>query len=112
VEVSLEKLDENRVEKALIYLADTDKPHADLGGEVKRLEEGIKQAQAHEFLLADGTVAEREAKAKASLKFNQAVLDHIQAYKDFKLIDNQRNHEIRIIDIWRTLSSNRRQGSI
>lgn len=110
--MSLEKLDENRVEKALIYLSDTDKPHADLGGEVKRLEEGIKQAQAHEFLLADGTVAEREAKAKASLKFNQAVLDHIQAYKDFKLIDNQRNHEIRIIDIWRTLSSNRRQGSI
>jgi len=110
--MNLEQLTENRVEEALIFLSDTDKNHADLGGEVKRLEEGIKQAQAHEFLLADGTVAEREAKAKTSLKYNQAVLDHIQAFKDFKLIDNQRNHEIRIIDIWRTLSSNRRQGNM
>ena len=110
--MNLEQLTENRVEEALIFLSDTDKNHADLGGEVKRLEEGIKQAQAHEFLLADGTVAEREAKAKASFKYNQAVLDHIQAFKDFKLIDNQRNHEIRIIDIWRTLSSNRRQGNM
>lgn len=110
--MSLEKLDENRIEMALIKLAETDRLHADLGGEVKRLEEGIKQAQAHEFLLAEGTVAEREAKAKASARFNQAVIDHIEAFKEFKLIDNQRQHEIRIIDIWRTLSSNRRQGSI
>lgn len=110
--MSLEKLDENRIEKALIYFADTDKIHADLGGEVKRLEEGIKQAQAHEFLLAEGTVAEREAKAKASPKYYQAVLDHIEAYKEFKLIDNKRQHEQRIIDIWRTLCSNKRQGTI
>ena len=110
--MSLEKLDENRIEMALIKLAETDRLHADLGGEVKRLEEGIKQAQAHEFLLAEGTVAEREAKAKASARFNQAVIDHIEAFKEFKLIDNQRQHEIRIIDIWRTLSSNRRQGTI
>ena len=34
-------------------------------------------------------------------------------YEDqFKKIDNARNHEIRIIDIWRTLSSNRRQGNM
>jgi len=110
--MNLEQLTENRVEEALIFLSDTDKSHADLSGEVKKLEEGIKQAQAHEFLLAEGTVAEREAKSKASLKYNQAVLNYIQTFKDFKLIDNQRNHEIRIIDIWRTLSSNRRQGNM
>ena len=110
--MNLDKLDENRVEKALIYLSDTDRIHADLSGEVKRLEEGIKQAQAHEFLLAEGTVAEREAKAKASARFNQAVLDHIEIFKEFKLVDNERQHEQRIIDIWRTLSSNRRQGNI
>ena len=110
--MNLEQLTENRVEEALIKLSSTDESHAAWAGQVKYLEEGLKQAKSHSFLLADGTVAEREAKAKASLKYNQAVLDHIQAFKDFKLIDNQRNHEIRIIDIWRTLSSNRRQGNM
>jgi hypothetical protein len=37
---------------------------------------------------------------------------HLQAYVQFKKIDNERQHEQRIIDIWRTLSSNRRQGAI
>ena len=110
--MNLEQLNENRIEEALIFLSDTDKSHADLGGEVKRLEEGVKQAKAHSFLLAEGTVAEREAKAVASLKFADAVLAWTEGLKEFKLIDNQRNHEIRIIDIWRTLSSNRRQGQI
>jgi hypothetical protein len=110
--MNLEQLNENRVEEALIFLSDTDKSHADLGGKVKRLEEGLKQAKAHSFLLAEGTVAEREAKAVASLKFADAVLAWTEGLKEFKLIDNQRNHEIRIIDIWRTLSSNRRQGQI
>jgi len=110
--MNLEQLNENRVEEALIFLSDTDKSHADLGGEVKRLEEGLKQAKAHSFLLAEGTVAEREAKAVASLEFAVAVLAWTDGLKEFKLIDNQRNHEMRIIDIWRTLSSNRRQGNI
>ena len=110
--MNLEQLNDDRVEKALIYLASTDEEHGFLGAKVKEAEESIKQAKAHAFLIAEGTVAEREAKAKASFKYNQAVLDHIQAFKDFKLIDNQRNHEIRIIDIWRTLSSNRRQGNM
>ncbi len=40
--MSLEKLSDSRVEKALIYLSETDEEHAELSGEVKRLEELIK----------------------------------------------------------------------
>jgi hypothetical protein len=112
MEMSLEKLDEDRVEKALIYLSTTDEDHAVLGSEVKRLEEGIKQAKAHSFLAGEGTVAEREAKAVASLKFGNAVELWIEAYKEFKILDNKRNTEIRITELWQTLSSNRRKGSI
>jgi hypothetical protein len=63
-------------------------------------------------LLAEGTVAEREAKALASDKYAEAVVQWTNALKSFKKIDNERNHEMRIIDIWRTLSSNRRQGNM
>jgi hypothetical protein len=110
--MNLEQLTENRVEEALIKLSTTDESHAEWAGQVKYLEEGIKQAQAHAFLLAEGTVAERDAKAKASLKYSEAVIAHTKAFVQFKKIDNERNHEMRIIDIWRTLSSNRRQGNM
>ena len=110
--MNLEQLNENRVEQALTRLANTDDAHAELAGQVKYLEEGLKQAKSHSFLLADGTVAEREAKALASVKYSEAVEAHMKAFVAFKKIDNERNHEIRIIDIWRTLSSNRRQGNM
>ena len=110
--MNLDKLDENRVEEALIKLSSTDRSHAALGGQVKYLEEAIKQAKSHSFLLAEGTVAEREAKAIASLKYDEALQAHIKAFIQFKELDNERNHEMRIIDIWRTLSSNRRQGNM
>jgi hypothetical protein len=110
--MNLEQLTENRVEQALTKLSGSDDDHAAWAGQVKYLEEGLKQAKAHSFLLAEGTVAEREAKAVASLKYADAVLAWTEALKHFKKIDNERNHEMRIIDIWRTLSSNRRQGNI
>jgi methylmalonyl-CoA mutase cobalamin-binding subunit len=112
MEMNLEQLNENRIEEALIKLSSTDQSHAALGGQVKYLEEALKQAKAHSFLLAEGTVAERDAKAIASLKFDEALKAHTKAFVEFKTLDNQRNHEIRIIDIWRTLSSNRRQGNM
>jgi len=110
--MNLEQLNENRIEQALMRLASSDEEHAAWAGQVKYLEEGLKQAEAHAFLLAEGTVAERNAKAKSSDKYAEAVLAWTNAYKRFKKIDNERNHEMRIIDIWRTLSSNRRQGGI
>jgi hypothetical protein len=112
MEVNLDKLDENRVEEALVKLSATDINHAAFAGQVKYLEEGLKQAKSHAFLLADGTVAEREAKALSSDKYAKALDDWVDALKKFKELDNQRNHEMRIIDIWRTLSSNRRQGNM
>lgn len=108
----LEHLNDSRVEKALIYLSSTDEEHANLAGEVKRLEEGIKQAKAHSFLLSDGTVAEREAKALDSVSYKSAVEEWVEVFKEFKILDNKRQHEIRITEIYQTLSANRRKGSI
>lgn len=110
--MNLDKLDENRVEMGLMKLAETHELHAALGGQTDYLEKGIKQAEAHAFLLAEGTVAERNAKAVASQQYKDALDAWLEARVQFKKIDNERQHEQRVIDIWRTLSSNRRQGSI
>mgnify|MGYP003345228734 CR=1 FL=1 len=92
----LDHLDDNRIEKALIYLSSTDELHAELSGQVKKLEDGVKQAKAHSFILAEGTVAEREAKSIASDSYTDAVNEWIEAYKEFKIIENKRQHEIKI----------------
>ena len=110
--MNLDKLDENRIELALTRLADTNELHAALGGQMDYLDFGIKQAEAHAFLLAEGTVAERTAVAKASQQVKDALDAWLQAKVQFKKIDNERQHEQRVIEIWRTLSSNRRQGAI
>ena len=110
--MNLEQLTENRVEEALIKLSSTDESHAAWAGQVKYLEEGLKQAKSHSFLLAEGTVAEREAKALASVKYAEAVLAWTDALKTFKKLDNERNHELRVIDIWRSLQANRRMGNM
>jgi len=110
--MNLENLNDDRVEKALIFLSSTDTEHALLGARVKEAEEAIKQAKAHSFLIAEGTVAEREAKSIASLKYANATETWVEAYKNFKILDNQRNSEVRITELWQTLSSNKRKGMI
>lgn len=110
--MNLEHLTDDRVEKSLIYLADTDETHAHLGRKLKEAEEYIKIAEAHAFLVAEGTVAERNAKAKASLKYKNAIDEWTQAYENFHIVNNKRNFEIRISELWQTLSSNRRKGVI
>jgi hypothetical protein len=110
--MNLENLNDDRVEKALVYLANTDERHACLSSEVKRLEEAIKQTKAHLFLLAEGSVAQREAKAIASPEYGSTVHSWIDAYKEFKILDNKRNSEVRVTELWQTLSSNKRKGML
>ena len=110
--MNLENLNENRVEIALRMLSSTDEDHAILSGQVKYLEEAIKQAKAHVFLQVDGTVAERQERALDSVLYNDAVKEWIHFYKKFKILDNKRQHEVRVIEIFQTLSANKRKGML
>ena len=110
--MNLENLNENRVEIALKMLSSSDEDHANLSGQVKYLEEAIKQAKAHVFLQSEGTVAERQERALDSLLYSNAVKEWIEAYKRFKILDNKRQHEVRVIEIFQTLSANRRKGML
>ena len=110
--MNLENLNENRVETALKMLSSTDEDHANLSGQVKYLEEAIKQAKARVFLQSEGTVAERQEKALDSVLYDSAIKEWIEVYKQFKILDNKRQHEVRIIEIFQTLSANRRKGML
>ena len=105
-------LDEDDISTAYQMLSDTDRTHGILASGVKHLAEAMKQAKARVFLQSDGSMAERTEKAIASVLYANAVKEWIEAYKQFKILDNQRNTQARNFDMFQTLSANRRKGML
>jgi len=56
-------ISEDRLQKALTYLAETDQPSAEARARVKALEQRRKTVKGLVFLGSSGTMAEKEAKA-------------------------------------------------
>jgi hypothetical protein len=105
-------IDEDSISEAYQMLSDTDRKHGKLSSHVEYLKEAMKQAKAHEFLKSDGTVAERQEKAIASISYDIAVRNWIEALEEYKILDNERNSQARILDMFQTLSANRRKGML
>lgn len=103
-------IDEAQAEKALNYLANTDETCAKAKGSVKALEYRLKVAKAIEFLTANGTMAEKEAQALASLPYRDLIDQYETAVIEFETIAAKRERAVLTIDVWRTESSNRRKG--
>jgi hypothetical protein len=110
--MDFKNLDEDHVSTAYRILAESDDEHGELSGHIKYLEEAMKQAKAHEFLKSEGTVAERQEKAIASVSYDIAVRNWIDALEEYKILDNERNSQARIFDMFQTLSANRRKGML
>ncbi len=90
-------------------LADTDEEFGRTSAYVKMSTFMAKKIKSEAFLKASGTVAEREAVAYASLEFS----DYLEKLKDatytMLILEAKRESWQREIDIWRTLSANRRR---
>lgn len=110
---NLESLNADRVEQALKYIAQTDIEHAQLSGSVKQLEELLKAVKAREYLKSAGSSdGARKAEAECSASYTKAVKEWSDVLVEFKTIDNLRNREFLIIDLFRTLEASRRKGNL
>ena len=100
---------EERLEKAMIYLAHTDEDAAKAKALCKKLEKIERIIRGEAFLRANGTVAEREAKAVTSEQYKEHVAYAENCWVDAELLDNKRHTEEVIVDVWRTMSANLRR---
>ena len=100
---------EERLEKAMIYLAHTDEDAAKAKALCKKLEKMERIIRGEAFLRASGTVAEREAKAVTSEQYKEHVAYAENCWVDAELLDNKRHTEEVIVDVWRTMSANLRR---
>lgn len=102
---------DDRREKAMRYLAETDLECAELEGEEARREYMLEMVKDRVFLVSDGTVRERDAKANTSPDVQRAHEEWVQALVRFKHMKSKRQTEAMICDQWRSENANRRQGS-
>jgi len=104
-------ISEERAEKALRYLVDTDEPCALAKAEMERAEYGWKATREAVFTHAEGTVAERQAIAATHHATKEAHERYCAAVALYAKMANKRDTEKIVLDMFRTLSANRRMGS-
>lgn len=103
---------EQRLERALSFLASTDETSAELKADVSRKEYLCKLARSRIFLTAEGSVEHRKATAEVSADVQEAEKDLAGAIVAFEKIRAKRTTEELIVEVWRSVSANRRAGSI
>ena len=103
---------EQQISADLQFLADTDEAAAMAKRAVEAEEWLTKKHRAIEFLAATGNNEERKAKAEVSEAVKLHVERYLDAVQESATLENKRKTTLLRIDVFRTLSANRRQGQV
>ena len=105
-------ISEDRLQKALTYLAET----CDEAANAKSLVEGLRQkgktVKGLGFLQASGTVAERDAKSVTSDIFISWNEDLENAVAESETYENERKVEELVVRTYQTISANLRATNV
>lgn len=99
-----------RAEKALTYLAETDRSCAEAKVNAERMEFRAKVTKQAIFKISDGNVADRTAAADTSADYAAAMDAYFTALQDYSHMANKRQTEAFVIEVWRSVNANRRHG--
>tara|TARA_B100000214_G_scaffold273388_1_gene203575 strand:+ start:13 stop:339 length:327 start_codon:yes stop_codon:yes gene_type:complete len=105
---------EDRLEKALAYLAQTDEQSAEASANVKYLDRLLKRRKAL-FITGENNLKSISAKEQAyyaSDDYQKAVQEIYDAEVKASTLENKRDKEGMVIDLFRTLEASRRKHNI
>ena len=102
---------EERAERALRYLAETDEEFSRRESYFSGLERMRHPVKSEVFIRSTGTVAERESLAYDSTEYREHIGKIDKAEKDFLEMKYKRETERLVWDHWRSLNANRRVGA-
>lgn len=105
-------IDEKRLTRALKFLAETDEERAALQAEMKEAEFKAETIKDTIFVHLEGSVADRNAHAKISQQYQDAMQNYFSVFRAFRARENKKDTESVIVDVWRTEESSRRKGNI
>ena len=105
---------EERLEKALKFLSETDEESASASANVKYLDRLLKRKKAL-FITSDNNLKSISAKEQgfyASDIYEKAIDEQFAAEVKASTLENKRDKEILVIDLFRTLEASRRKGNL
>jgi len=105
-------ISQERLQKALGYLAETDQEFARTKAYSNALSEQRKTVKAQCYLSAAGTGGERSEKAYAHNNYIEHLVKMHDAELEYETLRNKRLTESTIIEVWRSLNAARRAGQI
>ena len=105
---------EKRLEESLKFLSDTDEDNAKLNAQVKHLDRLLKRKKALHITgnTSDKSISAKEQTYYASDTYQNAVQELFEAEVKASTLENKRNKEGLIIDLFRTLEASRRKNNI
>ena len=105
-------ISQDRLEKALRYLAETDEQVAEAKGDILRLENLIKRVNYRLFLSASGSVEARKAEAGKSEETARLEEELVSALVRYESLRAKRETESTVVEVWRSLNASRRVGNV
>jgi hypothetical protein len=107
-------ISEQRLEKALSFLAETDETNAEANANVKYLDRLLKRKKALHITgnTEDKSISAKEQAYYASGTYKTAVEEIFSAEVKASTLENKRDKEGLIIDLFRTLEASRRKNNI
>ena len=105
-------ISESRVEKAVEFYRDHAERYGQLVGLCKALEQKRKVVHGQAFLGAQGTVAEREARAYSSVEYRSIVEDIENSWADKTELESKLKAAEMTIDVWRSQNSSKNKAHL
>jgi hypothetical protein len=107
------RLTDERVERAMTYLADTDEKFAQSRGEMLRTEYLADVAEAMVYKsIQEGSVEDKKRAAKIAPETRKAMEEHFHAVVQYETLKARRAREILVVELWRSVNANRRVGNV
>lgn len=105
-------ISQEKMEKALAYLAETDETFAYHKAHALQTEKKAKAVRAAVVIHTEGTGPVKEATAEASEEYQEALSNWFEAVRQLEHVKNRRETASTIIEAWRSLNASMRRGNV
>lgn len=105
---------DERLDRAMQYLATTDLECAERKAMVLRTEFSAKHAEAlvYKALGNEGSVEDRKQAVRLHESVVKAWDAHFNAVRDYENVKAQRERNVLVVELWRSTNANRRMGNV
>lgn len=110
--MALTSLTEDRVDRAMHTLAETDAEVADAKVAVLRSEMKAKSVEALIYTALTGSIEDRKQAVRLDPRFEGAWEDHFKAVALHERLKNFREREVLVVELYRSVLSARKAGMV